>query len=790
MSTLKEAPPVTEEPRLRTFLIADVRGYTKFTNEHGDEAAARLAACFADVVEAEVEAFEGRVIELRGDEALVVFTSTRNALRAAVVLQGRFRQEVASHPDLPLRVGMGIDAGEAIPVKGGYRGGALNLAARLCSIAAPGEVFASEGAVHLARRMEGFDYVERGEVQLKGMPGPVRVIQVVPEGEGAERAPRFTVHVTPTTRLPAQPTPFIGREKELRGISGMLLRDDVRLLTLTGPGGTGKTRLALQVAGEVAPNFSDGVYFVSLASVSDPDLVPSAIAAELGVKEAGGESLLQLVQEYITDKRLLLLLDNFEQIVEAASLVSCLLAGASDLRIMVTSRMPLHVAGEQEYPVPTLSIPDSKHVPSFVEASEYDAVALFLARARSVKPDFELTNDNHPVVAEICRRLDGLPLAIELAAVRTRLFSPQALLGRLTRRLKFLTGGARDAPTRQQTLRGAIDWSYNLLNVEEQELFARLSVFAGGFTIDAAEAVCNADGALTADVLDGVGSLLEKSLLVSLGEDDSRFSMLETIREYAGEMLESRGEADPVQVAHARYFLTFAEEMEQAQSSHATMGLDALDRELDNVRCALTYAHSSPDPTLEFALCRHLCWFWVIRNHFNEACAWLEAALSRRGDLSTFDVAEVLVWAGQVALVRGDYTRGADLVEESLSIHRELGDPRMIAILLKDWGTALALKGDHGEAIAVLEESVEAACREEQPGLIATCKGNLGGAFLYSGEYGRASALLHEALAWGRETGSAELLGGLLVDLAATSLGRGYFDEAHTFLSEAFPLLL
>jgi class 3 adenylate cyclase len=431
-----------EEVGVHTFLVADLRGYTTFTHERGDQAAAVLTTRFAAITREVVAAGGGELIELRGDEVLVGFVSARGALRAAVTLQERLIRETQQDPSLPLRAGMGLDAGEAVQVEGGYRGGALNLASRLCALAGPGEVFATEGAIHLARAMDELVYLDRGMVQLKGLPEPVRVIQVVREGAVPEVVPRFSLQSAQPVFLPIQPTPFIGRPQEIEEVGALLRRDEVRLLTLTGAGGVGKTRLALRVAEQLGECFPDGIVFVSLAALTDPALVPSAIAAAAGIRERSGQPILESLIEQLREKWLLLIVDNFEHLLPAADVLSRLLASCPLLTILVTSRAVLHLAAEHEYPVLPFPVPTPRHLPELDALARYDAVQLFLQRARAVKPGFELTEENAAAVAEICCRLDGLPLAIELAAVRIRLFPPQALLVRLADRLQLLTGGA------------------------------------------------------------------------------------------------------------------------------------------------------------------------------------------------------------------------------------------------------------------------------------------------------------------------------------------------------------
>jgi predicted ATPase/transcriptional regulator with XRE-family HTH domain len=374
----------------------------------------------------------------------------------------------------------------------------------------------------------------------------------------------------PTHNLPLQLTSFVGRELELAGVQQMLLDPAIRLLTLTGPGGTGKTRLALQVATAQLDAFRDGVWFVDLAPISDAGLVVTAIAQTLGVRQSGGQTLLEGLTTALRERQRLLVLDNFEQVLDAATVVSALLGLAPQLTVLVTSRETLHLYGEHEYPVPPLPVPDPHRLPALEAVSQYAAVALFIQRAQAVKPDFQVTNATAPAVAEICERLDGLPLAIELAAARSRHFAPEALLARLASRLRTLTGGARDRPARHQTIRAAIDWSYNLLAPDEQRLFWRLAVFVGGWTLEAAEAVCNREGDLALDMLEGLQSLADKSLLrQEMGSDgEPRFRRLETIREYAREHLEESGEAEELRQRHAAYFLALAERAEPELRGH------------------------------------------------------------------------------------------------------------------------------------------------------------------------------------------------------------------------------
>src|SRR5688500_706180 len=450
--------------------------------------------------------------------------------------------------------------------------------------------------------------------------------------EGAE--PRPFSH-----NLPAQPTPLIGREREVEAASERLRRPDVRLLTLIGPPGIGKTRLSIQAATELLPDFVDGVYFASLAPISDPALVASAIAQPLGVKEAPSQSLIRSLQLFFSDRQMLLVLDNFEQVVEAAPLLADLLESSPHLKVLVTSREGLHLYGEHDYPVPALSLPDLNNLPGLDVLSRYEAIALFLQRAQAVSPSFELTERNARAVAEICLRLDCLPLAIELAAARIQVLPPDELLVRLKSRLKLLTGGARNLPERQRTLQAAIDWSYDLLNPDEQTLLRRLSVFVAGCTLDAAEHVC---GKITpgTNTLDGVSSLVGKSLLqrqpqLTLQDANSegpRFVMLETIREYALERLEESGDAEDLRRRHAWYFLEFAEQAEpHLKGPQEVECLARLEDEHSKLRAALDWSQTTASvegPEIGLRLASALWRYWEVRGYLTEGREWLTRTLA------------------------------------------------------------------------------------------------------------------------------------------------------------------
>ena len=528
-----------------TFLFTDIEGSTRMWEREARAMRSALAR-HDEILKEAIETNGGFVFKTIGDAFCAAFSNVSDALEAAISAQRALLAEEWDEESL-IRVRMTLHAGAAEERGGDYFGPPLNRVARLLSVGHGGQTLLSLSAQELVRDQLPVDVELRdlGEHRLKDLARPERVFELLTPDLPADFPPLRTLESRPNN-LPMQPTPLVGREREVEDIRGRLLAAEVRLLTLTGPGGTGKTRLALQAAADLLDEFEDGVFFVALATLTDPTLVASTVAQALDVRESGDQTLIEGVKDYLKDKRLLLVLDNFEQVLEAAPLAGELLS-APRLKVLATSRIPLGVYGEHEYAVPPLSVPDPKRLPGLETLSQYEAVRLFIERARAAKADFAVTNENAPAVAEICARLDGLPLAIELAAARVKLLPPSAMLGRLGRRLKLLTGGARDLPERQRTLRGAIEWSHTLLDEGEKTLFARLAIFSGGRTLEAVETVCDAEGDLPVDAFEGVSSLLDKSLLRQEEgpEEEPRFVMLETIHEYEREArTERRGRGD------------------------------------------------------------------------------------------------------------------------------------------------------------------------------------------------------------------------------------------------------
>ncbi len=583
------------------------------------------------------------------------------------------------------------------------------------------------------------------------------------QGRVDEAPPRHSAAVK--QNLPAQRTVFVGRERELAAVKELLRREEVRVITLTGPGGIGKTRLALKAAEEVARDFAGGVCFVPLAAVSDAARIPSIVGQALGMRETGQQITLKSLEDFLLGVRtnLLLFFDNFEHLLSAAPAVAELLGAAPALKILVTSRAPLHLYGEHEFPVPALPVPDLRASKSAVEITKNSSVALFLDRAAAVKPNFELTDENAAAVAAICARLEGLPLAIELAAARIKMLSPAAMQARLEKRLELLTGGARDLPERQQTLRRTIDWSYGLLSPAEQALFRRVSVFAGGCTLEGVEAVCNTREDLGVDLLEGMSSLVDKSLIqqVESSGSESRFVLLETVREYGLECLAASGEQREIRRAHAAYCLVVAEECASPSANPAQPEcVQLLEAEHDNCRAALEWLTESGEADWGLRLGIAMFRFWDTREYLAEGRDRLGKLLNMPAAAGpTRERERVLFAAGVLAAAQGDYAAAISLMRESLEIALRLGDKQGAAISLNGLSVNARDQGDLAGARSQMEECLGLwrECGDRRS--VAQALSNLAGIVRMQGDLARARALHEECIsifhALGDQTGVA-----------------------------------
>jgi predicted ATPase/class 3 adenylate cyclase len=693
-----------------TLLFTDIEGSTRLLHTLGDAYEDALAT-HRSLLRDALLSHGGVEVDTQGDAFFYGFPRATDAVTAAIEAQ----RALAAHPwqdHAPVRVRMGLHTGEPHRSVEGYVGRDVHLAARICGAAWGGQILVSSSTKDLIddTSRQGVGVRDFGEHALKDITGRVRLYQLEIEGLRTDFPPPRTRDAHPTN-LPLLPAPLIGREEEVAQLITALREGDARVVTLTGPGGTGKTRLALEVGHELRESFSDGVFSVDLSALTDASLVVAQVAAALGLKESGGRSLAAALHEYLSSKQILLLIDNFEQVMDAAPEVASLLSVSPGVRVLVTSREPLRIGGEQEVSVPPLSVPS--HGSPLEEAEHSPAVALFVARARKVRADFVLTVDNAGDVAAICRRLDGLPLALELAAARVKVLSPRGLLERLDHSLKVLSSGRRDATERQRTLTGAIAWSYDLLSRDEQRLFSRLGVFAGGWSLGAAEQIC-AQGDLDSDVLvlDGLASLADKSLVRAIVGYEERFSMLETIREFGLEKLEQSGDAEEVRRAHAEFFGKLAEEAEpHLIGPDQKRWLDRLGLEQSNIRAALdwTWTH---DTQLFLGLSSSAWRFWYTRGHLTEGQQRLEQGLRAADERNTRWAAKALRALAVFLDRQGNYDKAHSAAEESLAIYRGIGDEmgasdalEALAIVAENRGDFTSAETYFGESLRICEEA-------------------------------------------------------------------------------------
>ncbi|MBI2763724.1 MAG: adenylate/guanylate cyclase domain-containing protein [Chloroflexi bacterium] len=700
--------PRTEVEGTRLFLFSDIEGSTRIEQALGTMAYAEIRERHRALLRAAFKAHGGHEEGTVGDSFFVVFPTAGGAIAAAVEAQRALAAE--NWPESGrIRVRMGINAGQATSAGGSLVGLAINRAARIASVAHGGQVLVSETARALASDTLPSDVTltDLGRHRLKDLRESEHLFQLNASGLESIFPPLASLDAHPNN-LPTQLTSFVGREDELARALELLASN--RLVTLTGPGGTGKTRLSLQVAAAAAEDHPDGVFFVTLEAIRDPALVASRIGSEIGLAETGNRSVQEMLVEWLAGKRVLLVLDNFEQVVNGGPVVAELLRAAPGLKVLATSRAVLHVSGEQEYPIPGLPVPpDPGTLGGYEQArmratgpldpehlATYEAVRLFIARALSVRPDFSVTNTNAPAVAAICARLQGMPLAIELAAARIKLLAPEAILTRLEHQLNVLAAGARDVPARQQTLRGAIAWSYDILDESERRLLDRLSVFAGGFELEAADMIGGPADEIGGDVLDGLMALADQSLIRSAGADPPRFFMLETIREFASEMLDQRPDAAAIRARHTSWYLDLAESAApELSGSNQRALLERLEREHDNIRAVLDRAPLVGDGACAIRLAFAMWRFWQKRGHLYEARRRLEAiAAAPWSQEDPVLRARLMEALGGVYWWQADLTKMKEAYVEALGIWRGQGDRTEIANALYNYSFSFAVSPD------------------------------------------------------------------------------------------------
>ncbi len=771
-----------------TFLFTDIENSTLIMQEMGDRYPAAQTA-HHEILRKAFQSNEGHELRTEGDSFFCVFASAIDACLAAAAAQ----RALASYPwdGQALRVRVGLHTGEAPLIGNEYIGLDVHHAARVAGAAHGGQVLISETTRGLVEGnlKSGLKLRDLGPHRLKDLARSERLYQLVIDGVQDTFPALRTLDAT-HNNLPTQLTSFVGRQAEVAEAKRLL--QNTRLLTLTGPGGIGKTRLSLQIAAEAFQLFPGGIYFIPLSAVHDHDLVASTIAPALGIP-VGPRTPLEGVVDYLHDKTLLLVLDNFEQLLPGgAPIATALLQASPGVKLLVSSRSVLHVYGEQEFAVQPLGLPNPKALPPLEALTQFEAVKLFIERAVTAKPDFTATNENAPAIAGICERVDGLPLAIELAAARIKLFSPQALLTRLENSLSALGRGARDLPGRQQTLRGAIDWSYDLLDETQQRLLNRFSVFARGGHLEQAEAVCGPAEQVGGDVLSGLDELADHSLLRRLPDfEEPRLLMLQTIREFASEHLESSGESKQVRDRHADAFCALA-----AKAAPNLFGddqkawLDRLELDHDNFRAALDWCVAQGDPDRAMGLAGAFWRFWQMRGHLHEGRARLTAILAMPGSDRNRDArARALEAAGGIAYWQGDMPAALVFYDECLELRRAGDDRRELANAIYNTSfPTMVDRRDLNRSQALLEEALPVYRELADDAGISQCQWAIGNLMYFSANYNDAIPALDEAIALFRKAGNQFGLGWALHTRALCALRTGDVAGARRFVGEGLGL--
>ena len=765
-----------------TFLFTDLEGSTRLWEQFPAEmrqASARHDALMREII----EQHRGRVVKTTGDGFHVAFESPSDGVAAALAGQQAITAEPWPEATGPLKVRMGLHTGESQAREGDYYGAEVNRAARVMGIGHGGQILVSEVTAMLIRDslLHGVALADLGQHRLKGLTAPEQIFQLCHPALTAEFPPLTSLE-TFKHNLPVQLTSFIGREKELVKVKQLLTQ--TRLLTLLGPGGTGKTRLGLQVAAELMDEYENGVFFISLALIRDPALVVSTIAQIWDLQESGKQRLVERVKDYLQDKQILLVLDNFEHVLDAGLLATGLLADAPRLKILVTSREPLRVYGEHNFFVPPLSLPETNNLPQLKHLLQYEAVGLFVERAQAVKSDFVINDDNARAIAEICQRLDGLPLAIELATARIRLLPPQAMLTRMKRRIPLLTGGARDLPSRQQTLNNAISWSHDLLNEGEKLLFRRLAVFASA-TLEAVETICNADSDLSSSLFDVLESLVHKSLLNQVETaGEPRFIMLETIREYALIKLEESRELEKMRDEHLDFFLKLTEQANaELMGPRQASWMARLEQERDNLRAVLEWSLNEPERiTIGAKVVLSLVQFWQLRGDNEEWSTWFDLALDKSTKAPTLVRANLLEGKGFQTFHQGFLEQARHLFDQSSALYLEAEDTRSIGrLMIFQAHIALGL-GDTAQALRFAGRSLEIHREVREPWWTSSSLFALGDVAYLRDDLLQAQAHYEESLSLIRDLGIGFGIARRKIRLGQTALALGETTLARTHL--------
>ncbi|MGQ0571653.1 MAG: ATP-binding protein [Armatimonadota bacterium] len=768
-----------------TFLFTDIEGSTRLLEDLGD----RYAILLADhhrLLRAAFQEQDGAEVESHGDGLYFAFPTARAALVAVIVAQ----RAVLTHSwpkDVRLRVRMGLHTGEPLRVEKGYVGIDVHRAARICTAGSGGQILLSQTVRDLLEDElpAGAGLRDLGAHRLKDLLRPERIFQVVHPDLPSDFPPLRTLNVLPNN-LTRQLTSFIGRHHEMGDVKRLL--SDHRLVTLTGTGGCGKTRLALQVGADLLETFPDGVWLAELGALAEHALVPQAVAVALGVREEPGRAMIETLTDYLRSKRLLVVLDNCEHLVEAcARLTETLLRGCPHVRVLATSWETLGVPGEVTYHVPPLSLPDPEQPPSVERLMQSEAVRLFVDRALLSQPAFSITPQNAAAVTQVCRRLDGIPLALELAATRVKLLSVEQIARRLDDRFQLLAGSIRTSLSRHQTLRATMDWGFELLSEPERILLRRLSVFTGGLTLEAAEAVCSGNGIEAHQVLALLALLVDKSLVLAEGnEDEARYRFLETVREYAREKLEQSSEAATMRARHQDWFLALAEEAEPHLAGKGqAIWLERLEREVDNLRAALEW-NQTQARTAEagLRLAAAMWYFWVMHSYFSEGRKWLEKAFAS-DEVSATVRAKALYGAGSLAYHQGDYARAASLGEQGLALSRAAGDELGTARCLAVVGLAAVGRGDYAKAAAVGDEALAQFRRLDYTWGITLSLVISGVAAQYHGDYGRAAGLFRESLGLLQKVGDRRMAASVTGSLGVMARIAGDHARASALLRES-----